>query len=114
VKMGLTDNEVIKEQILAGQYHPAYGYMVKARAFYLAIMARLCDVPVAGEYVIVHVNNRDIPHLLGYKRMNITRFADEGISIQWEKKDIDRDNFILHYDGRTISGNIFNALEALR
>jgi histone acetyltransferase (RNA polymerase elongator complex component) len=114
VKMGLTDNEVIKDKILAGQYHPAYGYMVKARAFYLAIMARLCDVPLAGEYVRVDVNNRDIPHLLGYKRMNITRFAEEGISIQWEKGAINRDNFILHYNGGTISGNIFDALELLR
>jgi histone acetyltransferase (RNA polymerase elongator complex component) len=114
VKMGLTDNELIREKILAGQYHPAYGYMVKARAFYLAITARLCDIPVAGEYVIVHVNNRDIPHLLGYKRMNITRFAEEGISILWEQKEIDQDNFILHYHSRTISGNIFDALEILR
>jgi hypothetical protein len=42
VKMGLTDNEVIKENILAGQYHPSYGFMVKSRAFYLALMAKLC------------------------------------------------------------------------
>ena len=63
VKMGLTDNEVIKENILAGQYHPAYGYMVKSRAFYLAIMAKLRALSVTGKDVIVHLNNRDIPHL---------------------------------------------------
>jgi histone acetyltransferase (RNA polymerase elongator complex component) len=112
VKMGLTDNEVIKEKILAGQYHPAYGYMVKSRAFYLAIMARLRAPSVMGRGdVVVHLNNRDIPHLLGYKRMNITRFAEEGISIQWEIQEIDRGNFILQYDNRSIPGNIFNALE---
>jgi histone acetyltransferase (RNA polymerase elongator complex component) len=110
VKMGLTDNEVIKEKILAGQYHPAYGYMVKSRAFYLAIMAKLCDVPVTGKYITVYLNSRDIPHLLGYKRMNINRFAEEGISIQWEKDEIDRDNFVLQFDSHSMAGNIFDAL----
>jgi histone acetyltransferase (RNA polymerase elongator complex component) len=113
VKMGLTDNEVIKENIVAGQYHPAYGYMVKSRAFYLAITAKLHALSVTGKNVIVHLSNRDIPHLIGYKRMNIDRFAEEGISIQWEKEEIDQDNFILHYDSRSIAGNIFDALEML-
>jgi histone acetyltransferase (RNA polymerase elongator complex component) len=114
VKMGLTDNEVIKENIIAGQYHPAYGYMVKSRAFYLAIMAKLRALSVTGENVIVHLNNRDIPHLLGHKRGNITSFAEEGISIQWETEEIDRDNFILYYDSHSVEGNILEALEILR
>jgi histone acetyltransferase (RNA polymerase elongator complex component) len=111
VKMGLTDNEVIKENIIAGQYHPAYGYMVKSRAFYLAIMAKLRALSVAGKDVVVHLNNRDVPHLLGYKRGNITRFAEEGISIQWEKEEIDRDSFILQCDSHSIVGNTLDALE---
>jgi histone acetyltransferase (RNA polymerase elongator complex component) len=113
VKMGLTDNEVIKEKILAGQYHPAYGYMVKSRAFYLAILAKLHLVIAAEKRITVYLNNRDIPHLLGYKRTNIAGFEKEGISIQWEKKEIDRDNFILHYNSHTIEGSIFDALEIL-
>jgi radical SAM superfamily enzyme YgiQ (UPF0313 family) len=113
VKMGLTDNEVIQEKILAGQYHPAYGYMVKSRAFYLAIMARLFVVPLKGNTVTVYLNNRDVPHLLGYKRTNIAGFEKEGISILWEKEEIDRDNFILYYDGHSITGDIFDALEML-
>ncbi len=113
VKMGLTDNKVIKEKILAGQYHPAYGYMVKARAFYLAILARLFAVPIKGNNITVHLNARDIPHLFGHKRMNIACFGKEGISIQWEKQEIDRDNFILHYDSHSVVGNIFDALGML-
>jgi histone acetyltransferase (RNA polymerase elongator complex component) len=113
VKMGLTDNEVIKENIIAGQYHPAYGYMVKSRAFYLAIMAKLRALPVTGKDVIVHLNNRDIPHLLGYKRGNITRFDEEGVSIKWETKEIDQHEFILQYGCHSLSGNILDALEML-
>ena len=113
VKMGLTDNEVIKENIIAGQYHAAYGYMVKSRAFYLAIMARLRGLTVTGKNVVVHLNNRDIPHLLGYKRGNIASFAEEDISIQWEKEEIAKDNFILHYGNHSVAGSIFDALEML-
>jgi histone acetyltransferase (RNA polymerase elongator complex component) len=113
VKMGLTDNEVIKEKILAGQYHPAYGYMVKSRAFYLAIMAKLRTLSVKGKDVIVHLNNRDIPHLLGHKRGHIARFAEEGIFIEWEEGGISQDNFILCYDSHSIAGSIFDALEML-
>ena len=113
VKMGLTDNEVIKENIIAGQYHPAYGYMVKSRSFYLAIMAKLRDLSMTRKDVIVRLNNRDIPHLLGYKRMNIAHFAEEGISVKWEKEGIDCDNFILYYDTQSLPGNIFNALMLL-
>ena len=114
VKMGLTDNEVIKENIIAGQYHPAYGYMVKSRAFYLAIMAKLRALSVTGKDVVVHLNNRDIPHFLGYKRGNITHFEKEGIFIQWENEEIDQDNFILQFDRYSVAGNIFDALEILR
>ena len=114
VKMGLTENEIIKGKILAGQYHPAYGYMVKSRAFYLAMIAKLCAVPVKGNTVTIDLNSRDIPHLLGNKRMHITRFEEENIHIQWEKAEIDRDNFILRYDAQSITGNIFDALEMLR
>ncbi len=33
VKMGLTDNEVIKDRIVGGYYHPAFGFLVKAWLF---------------------------------------------------------------------------------
>jgi histone acetyltransferase (RNA polymerase elongator complex component) len=111
VKMGLTDNEVIKEKILAGQYHPAYGYMVKSRAFYLAIMAGLRTMPVTGKDVVVHLNSRDIPHLLGYKRENIARFGEKGISVTWESGEIDQNNFVLQYDRHSTAGNVLDALK---
>ncbi|HVN96376.1 MAG TPA: radical SAM protein [Syntrophorhabdaceae bacterium] len=114
VKMGLTENEVIKEQILAGQYHPAYGYMVKARAFYLAMMAKLVAVPIKGSAMTVHLSAADVAHLTGYKRTNVDRFEKEGIALQWEEKEVPEDNFILHYDGRSVPGNVLDAMEMFR
>ena len=51
--------------------------------------------------------------LLGYKRGNITHFAEEGIFIKWETEEIDQDNFILQFDRYSVVGNIINALEIL-
>jgi len=112
VKMGLTDNEVIKENILAGQYHPSYGFMVKSRAFYLALMAKLCCLPPeAGRRLAVYLNSRDIPHLLGHRRTNIERFASEGIVVNWQTVDIDRGSFILCYGGQSVEGTILDGIE---
>ena len=38
IKMGLTENDVLKEKIAAGPFHPAFGYLVKSEAFCLALL----------------------------------------------------------------------------
>jgi hypothetical protein len=40
-------------------------------------------------------------------------FEKEGISIQWEKKEIDRDNFVLYCGSQVTAGNIVDALEMI-
>ncbi len=111
VKMGLTENEIVREKVLAGHYHPAFGHLVKSRAYYLAILARLCTVPIKSENLTVCLNNRDIPHLLGHRGANQVRFEEEGIHLTWETTgQIEKDNFILRYDGNTTSGNILDGL----
>jgi histone acetyltransferase (RNA polymerase elongator complex component) len=112
VKMGLTDNEIIGERVVAGHYHPAFGYVVKSWAFYLALMARMDGSSMRGN-VVVSLNNRDIPHLLGDKRSNIVRFKEQGIAIAWEKGDMEQGTFRVRSGSRTVSGSILDALEIL-
>lgn len=112
VKMGLTDNEVIKDSIVAGQFHPSFGYMVKSHAFYLAVKANIDAASMQGN-VTVKLNSTDIPHLVGHKRANIERFKKEGIYVAWEKEDIEKGSFILCNASATIKGIIFDALSTL-
>jgi histone acetyltransferase (RNA polymerase elongator complex component) len=109
VKIGLTDNEVIKEKIIGGYYHPAFGFLVKSEAFSHAVMAKIAETSFRGE-VTVSLNNRDIPHLLGHKRSNIIRFNKASLSITWQVNDIPTGTFILKYGGKETAGNIFDAL----
>jgi histone acetyltransferase (RNA polymerase elongator complex component) len=110
VKMGLTDNEVIKDRIVGGYYHPAFGHLVKSEVFYRAIMAKLTQARLDGE-VTISLNNRDIPHLLGHKRNNISRFHGAGISITWHTKDIPIGTFIMKSNKKEMLGDVFDALE---
>jgi len=109
VKMGLTDNEVIKERIIGGSYHPAFGSIVKSTAFYLAITAKLDEQSLQGD-VLVTLNPRDIPHLIGHKRSNLARFREQGVSVTWKTAERPPDTFVLTCGENEIEGNIFDAL----
>jgi histone acetyltransferase (RNA polymerase elongator complex component) len=109
VKMGLTDNEVIKEKIIGGYYHPAFGFLVKSEAFFHAVMAKIAETGFSGE-VTVFLNNRDISHLLGHKRCNIIRFNEAGFSITWQTTDILPGTFMLKSRGGETTGKVFDAL----
>ncbi|OPY73491.1 MAG: Oxygen-independent coproporphyrinogen-III oxidase 1 [Syntrophorhabdus sp. PtaU1.Bin002] len=109
VKMGLTDNEVIKERIIGGSYHPAFGSIVKSTAFYLAVMAKLDEHSLQGG-VLVTLSPRDIPHLIGHKRSNLTRFRERGVLITWKTAERPPDTFVLTCGENEIGGDIFDAL----
>jgi len=112
VKIGLTDNEIIKDKIVAGHYHPAFGYLVRSHAFYLGMKVLLDENEVTGD-VIVHLDGRDIPHLVGQKRSNILRFQRAGINIKWQKDAVKEGTFFVMKDDLKITGNIFDALNML-
>ncbi|HEX2967413.1 MAG TPA: radical SAM protein [Syntrophorhabdaceae bacterium] len=110
VRMGLSDNELIREHILGGNYHPAYGYLVKSRAVYKAIIATLESFPKVGEEVTVSLNKVDVPHLIGDKRANLRHFLEKGISVQWQIRDIPKNTFVIETQGRCIEGQVLDAL----
>jgi len=109
VKMGLTDNEIIKERIIGGYYHPAFGFLVKSQAFYLAAMKKIHEESLKGD-VLFFLNNRDISHLLGHRRCNIFRFHEVGISISWQVIDIPPGIFKITSENKEALGTIFDAL----
>jgi len=112
VKIGLTDNEVIKENIAGGFYHPAFGNIVKSEGFYLALTGLFSRYGIKGK-VIVKINRRDEPHLIGFKRKNIERWANTGIYIERETKELAQKEFIVCFGEKQIKGNILDAIASL-
>jgi histone acetyltransferase (RNA polymerase elongator complex component) len=109
VKMGLTDNEVIKDRIIGGYYHPAFGFLVKSEALYSAVMSNIVGAGI-NEELAIFINNKDVPHLIGHKRNNLGRFAQAGISVNWQTTDIPPGTFILNSRKIQVRGTIFDAL----
>jgi histone acetyltransferase (RNA polymerase elongator complex component) len=109
VKMGLTENEVIEERVVAGHYHPAFGYVVKTWAFRLAVLAKIKAHGIRGDASVL-LNKRDVPHLLGYKRSNMQRFASEGVNISYETGGMAVGSFLITHAAGTAEGDIFDAL----
>jgi histone acetyltransferase (RNA polymerase elongator complex component) len=112
VKIGLTESAAIRERIVAGHYHPAFGYLVKSRIFYLAVVKNLETASMGGE-IELELNNRDIPHLLGHKRANVDKFEEKGIHIAWKNADLEQGSFGLTCGSRRSKGTIFDACLSL-
>jgi histone acetyltransferase (RNA polymerase elongator complex component) len=95
IKMGLTENEFIKSEIVAGPFHPAFGYLVRSEAFYLAITSVCKERGLSGQMGIL-LNKRDVPHLIGHRRSNLKRLAEQGIQVEWKESDLPPGDFQIH------------------
>lgn len=109
VKMGLTDNEILKERIVAGYYHPAFGYLVKSYGFYRAVLAVAERESMKGDVTVI-LNKRDVTHLLGHRRDNMKGFEEHGLSISQEGSDLPIGTFKLISGPRQAEGTIFDAM----
>ncbi len=108
--MGLTDNELVSAMVAGGFYHPAYGYLVQSRAFYLAVkgvLKKLADPKEAT--VLIHRN--DIPLLVGYKKENLARFAAAGITLRWETSGNEQGSFEITNGTEKARGSITDILK---
>jgi len=82
IKMGLTENDVLREKIAEGPFHPAFGYLVKSEAFCVALLERCRMEGLTGD-LLVGLHQSDIPHLIGPKRQGIERLRKEGLNVEW-------------------------------
>ena len=87
IKMGLTESEFLKGEIVAGPYHPAFGYLVRSEGFYLAVTKVCKEHGLSGQITLL-LNRKDVPHLTGYRRSNLKRFEEQGLRVEWKESDL--------------------------
>ncbi|MGD0229810.1 MAG: radical SAM protein [Syntrophorhabdales bacterium] len=110
IKMGLTGNDVLTEKIVAGPFHPAFGYLVKSEAFYLAVL-KTCAVSAIRGPARVRLNRRDVAHLTGYRRSNLSRLKESGITTTWaEDEKLEEGRFVIESGGMRAEGGVTDAL----
>jgi len=90
LRIGLPDSKELKENYIAGAYHPSLGEMVISRD----IRNRI-EENVKNNDVKILVNPRFLSKLNGNKRCNIEYFTKKGIKITVEKDSAVEDFIIL-------------------
>jgi len=99
IRMGLTENEFLKSEIVAGPYHPAFGYLVRSEAFYLAVL-KVCKQHGLSGAVTVLLSKKDVPHLTGYRRSNLKRLEQQGLDVGWRESDLPSGEFLICAPGK--------------
>jgi histone acetyltransferase (RNA polymerase elongator complex component) len=110
IKMGLTENDVLKEKIAAGPFHPAFGYLVKSGAFCLALLQTCAASAIRGN-ILLRVHPRDVAHLTGHKGSNLAKAKASGIFPTWEEdRTLEEGHFIIESGGKRAQGSLADAL----
>lgn len=76
IRAGLHDGPDLKENFVAGAYHPALGELIIGEKFYNKIKKLLDSKNIKNATVLV--NPKQISQFLGQKRRNLEKFSSEG------------------------------------
>ncbi len=93
IRIGLMNSESLLESIVAGPWHPSFGFLVRSMAF-----IKSCVMPLlknkSNKEVKVLVNPNQIPLIKGYKNIGIKMIEKEtGVKI---KKIIPKKDMYIH------------------
>jgi histone acetyltransferase (RNA polymerase elongator complex component) len=100
---GLTDNELVRDMVTGGFYHPAYGFLVQSRIFINAVAEVVREFGSPAEITVI-IHKSDVPLLVGNKRENIIQFAAKGITVNWDPSGSERGEFTVMSGGKAVTG----------
>ncbi len=101
--VGLTDNELVRDMVAGGFYHPAYGFLVQSRIFMNAVEDRLKQFECPAE-VTVTIHKNDVPLFIGHKKQNLAKLAAKGITARWDPSGSERGKFTVMSGGKAVNG----------
>lgn len=78
LRMGLPDSNELKENYIAGAYHPSLGEMIISRD----IRNIIENVAESGSETIVRVNRRFMSKVVGNRKCNVEYFKNNGMNVR--------------------------------
>jgi len=113
IKMGLTENEVLRRKIAAGPFHPAFGDLVRSEGFCLAILRKAGEAGIIGE-ALIRINPRDAASLTGRKGAGLAKLKSEGIMAAWAAHEtMEKEHFVIEGSGKRATGSLADSLAML-
>lgn len=79
IRMGLQPSDDLKDSVIAGPYHPAFGDLVQSR-YWLKQLRAQCVLLKEDDSLVIYVSHRDISSVVGHKRNNVRRLGELGYS----------------------------------
>jgi len=68
IRMGLPASDILKASVVAGPYHPAFGFLVQSFRFHEKIRAMIRNLPEKTPAVQIRLSPADLPLLMGDRR----------------------------------------------
>ncbi len=78
IRMGLQPSESLERELMAGPYHPAFGELVRSRAWFTRVRRLLASF-AEEKRVEIHICERDISAFVGPRKMNLKRLERLGL-----------------------------------
>lgn len=84
IRLGLHDTPELKEQVVAGPYHPAFRQLCESHIFLTGLLAALSKIALKGEGEIpVAVHPSSLSTALGQKKTNMEALRQKGYYVRF-------------------------------
>lgn len=84
IRLGLHDTPELKEQVIAGPYHPAFRQLCESRIFLKGILTELTENSrKSEEEILVAVHSSSLSTALGQKKTNIEALRQRGYAVRF-------------------------------
>lgn len=98
IRLGLHDSESLRQNMIAGVFHPAFREFCESRIFYLDTLNKIKEIETEKKSKLsnftVKINPRDLSKFCGQKKENIKKFRELGYNVKvLQDEKIDPDNF---------------------
>ena len=80
IRLGLHDSDSLKQNMLAGAYHPAFRELCESEILFKNTLSLLKSHGISGGTVEFSVNPKSVSRFVGQKKCNLQKLTDMGIT----------------------------------
>lgn len=85
IRLGLHDSVSLKNDMLAGPYHPSFRELCESKMFYDKFTSMISHIDKKD--VVVYINNKSVSKFIGNNKMNINKINNLGINLKIMQDD---------------------------
>lgn len=96
IRVGLHDSTSLKENIIAGAWHPAFREICESNILLKKLLFVIGGSDIKPSDITVYVNSKTVSKMIGHKRANVKKLYDRGYTLHVKTDDsINENNFRL-------------------